>query len=518
MSHSHESARRAAAYFDADTRGKGHSDDDFALLGTVTSDAAAVRLRDQLERRHLGRLLDLHPRMRVLDLGGGAGRIAFWLADRVAEVVLVEASAALLEAARQTAARRGVNNVTLVHSSVLDYTPEERFDLVIDFGVAAYLDDAEFRLFGALCNDALVPGGRLIVKEPVVSDGETRFDHRYDADGELVYALTFRPRDWYPEHLRPWFRLEYQRATCAHFFPWFMGGTEAVVAATSAGWKSRVLEALSPALVRFDPLLQDLEEVFRADPKLARLLAPVEVLQDLYMFRAPTPDAPSETPQLTVVMIAYNEAECIESVTVELVEALAQAGIDYEIVLVNDGSTDQTAEIMDQLAATNGRLKPVHQENQGIGGALRTGFDAARGESVTWAPADGQIGPDSIVSLFRQRDQALMLTTVYRSRDDPWYRVAISKTLNTLIRLKTGQVAKSGGNYLFARTAWTEYGPRDDDSMMISTAFRQNLTVAGHPPVEVEIDCRARQGGRSKVLNPRTISRTARQLLRMNRH
>jgi hypothetical protein len=110
-----------------------------------------------------------------------------------------------------------------------------------------------------------------------------------------------------------------------------------------------------------------------------------------------------------------------------------------------------------------------------------------------------------------------MLTTVYRSRDDAWYRQVISQSLNQMIRLRTGQVAKSGGNYLFARSVWQRHAPRDDDSMMISTAFRKNLRDAGETIVEVEIDARARVAGHSKVLNPSTILRTLRATLQMGK-
>ena len=82
---------------------------------------------------------------------------------------------------------------------------------------------------------------------------------------------------------------------------------------------------------------------------------------------------------------------------------------------------------------------------------------------------------------------------------------------------KVEEVAKSGGNYIFSAQAWQDHGPQEDDSMMISTAFRQNLRKVGLPPLEIEIDCRARQGGRSKVLNPRTLFRTARQVFKMDR-
>ena len=110
-----------------------------------------------------------------------------------------------------------------------------------------------------------------------------------------------------------------------------------------------------------------------------------------------------------------------------------------------------------------------------------------------------------------------MITTVYRSREDPWYRAAISQSLNAMIELWTGQVAKSGGNYLFERSAWEKYAPGPDDSMMISTAFRGSLRHHGESIVEMPIDCRARVAGRSKVLNPRTIWRTFEALLRSGR-
>jgi dolichol-phosphate mannosyltransferase len=226
-----------------------------------------------------------------------------------------------------------------------------------------------------------------------------------------------------------------------------------------------------------------------------------------------------QPPALSVVMIAYNEEECLESVTAELCAALEAASTvpSFEIVWVDDGSADQTLEIMRRLAAADPRLKVNTQENKGIGGALRLGFDAATGDFVTWVPADGQISPESVIKLFGHRDDALMTTTVYRHRDDPWYRLAISKTFNLIHYVRTGTVSKSGGNYIFARQAWAEHGPRGEDSMVLSAKFRQNLRDAGHPPAEIFIDARARQAGHSKVLNARAILRTLRSLTQMRR-
>jgi 2-polyprenyl-3-methyl-5-hydroxy-6-metoxy-1,4-benzoquinol methylase len=500
-------ARNAGAFWDADTRGKGEAPD-LSVYGTVTRETDIVRLRDRLEQAHLRRVVAPQPHMRVLDLGGGAGRLALALAPEVREVTLVDASAELLAVARREAERRGIRNLSISQGSALDDAPQGPFDLILVFGVAAHLTDDELDRLAARCARSLAPGGRVVLKEPVTTDGVARDDRR----GE-TYRVRFRPREHYAavfgRHLRP----VYQRATCAHLIPWFVGGTEGAVGATRGG--SLLDGPLGDALVRFDPLLQQVEETLRAHPTGERLLAPIPVLQDLYVF-APRPAADADhAPDLSVVVIAFNEQACLVPVVRELVAHLDAAAIDFEVVIVDDGSSDATPALADGLAADDARVRVRHQPNKGIGGALRTGFDAARGAYVTWVPADGQIGPDVVSDLYGRRHEAPMLTTVYRTRDDPWYRTAISQTLNTMIKLKTGQVAKSGGNYLFRRDAWLQHGPRDDDSMMISTAFRGNLRGAGETILEVEIDCRARVAGHSKVLNPKAIGRTFRALLAM---
>jgi SAM-dependent methyltransferase len=474
---------------------------DPALHGTVTDEVAVVRLRDRLEKAHIARVVPLRGDERVLDLGGGSGRIARWIAPKVREVVMVDASAELVRIAREHAPP----NMHAVHDALPGHAPDGWFDLVFVCGLATHLDDAELDALAEMIAAALAPGGRLVLKEPVTTDGIARDDRR---DG---YIARFRPRERYAEVFGRTMPLLYQRPTLSHPIPSFMGGTEQSARTVGGGGASKILDTIAPLWERLDPKLLELELSMRATPGLARLLAPVPVLQDLYVFGAPVARAEErrETPALSVVVIAFNEEECLERVVNELSAELALRAIAFELVLVDDGSSDGTLAIMQRMAARDGRLRVVPlSPNRGIGGALRAGFDAARGGHVTWVPADGQIGPDTVVTLFERRDEAPMLTTVYEARDDAFYRMWISKTLNTIIRMRTGQVAKSGGNYLFARDVWTKYAPRDDDTMMISTTFRKNLHDAGETILEVPIRARARVAGSSKVLNPRTIGRT----------
>ncbi len=219
-------------------------------------------------------------------------------------------------------------------------------------------------------------------------------------------------------------------------------------------------------------------------------------------------------------MIAYNEEASIEPVTIELAGALVAHGLDAEILLVDDGSSDTTPARMQALAAAQPNVRLTRlARNTGIGGALRAGFDAARGEWLTWIPGDGQIPPEAVIALWQGRALAPMgmTTTVYERRPDPWYRHAISWTFNALIRARTGEPTPSGGNYLLRRELWVAAALPPDDTMMLSTALRTRVREMGHPIATRSIPCRPRLAGTSKVLNPRTIGRTLRAMLALRR-
>lgn len=517
---------QVGAFWDAQARSVGAAGD-LSQLGTVTRERSAVAHRDRLERAHLARLLEVNKTSRVLDLGGGAGRIALWLAPRVAEVTLVDVSRELLGIAEDKAREQGIRNLKTVCSSLLDFHANGTYDAILIMGVCTHLSEGEVADVSTLCARMLAPGGKLYLKEPVTTDHAARVDEHSDVG--VPYRVTFRPREQYPELFAAHFRCAYQRATLAHFIPWFLGGTDGAVAVTRGEALSRMVDAVSPALVKLDPLLQALEEHVRDMPVLAPVLAPVPVLQDFYVLEPlgalgrtqmeqQTSLPAGKAPELSVVVIAYNEQECIADVLSELRGALDSADVAHELVLVDDGSRDATLQHMRAFASKDRRAKVVPlSPNRGIGGALRAGFDAATGEHITWIPADGQIGPEVVLELFRRRREAPMTTTVYSKRNDPWYRHVISSTLNNMIKLQTGQVAKSGGTYIFERAAWQRCAPRDDDTMMISTAFRHNLREGGERIDEIEIEARARVAGHSKVLNPKTIARTISGLLKLKR-
>jgi glycosyltransferase involved in cell wall biosynthesis len=96
----------------------------------------------------------------------------------------------------------------------------------------------------------------------------------------------------------------------------------------------------------------------------------------------------AEAAKLGVLVPAYNEEGGVEPVVRSIVTVLTELQVSHEVILVNDGSGDATGEIIDGLAGEFDAIRAYHQENQGLGGALRTAIGHATAEYVMLWPAD----------------------------------------------------------------------------------------------------------------------------------
>lgn len=94
---------------------------------------------------------------------------------------------------------------------------------------------------------------------------------------------------------------------------------------------------------------------------------------------------------ISVVIPAYNEEETIENVVKDATRVLKKVKLDYEILFVDDGSTDRTGKIVDGITRKNKRVRAVHhKQNRGFTGAMKTCFTDAKKQFIFLAPADGQ--------------------------------------------------------------------------------------------------------------------------------
>ena len=116
--------------------------------------------------------------------------------------------------------------------------------------------------------------------------------------------------------------------------------------------------------------------------------------------RRPAQAGPRSGPHVTIVLPVYNHRNLLPGA---IASVLAQTYTDFELVVVNDGSTDGTREYLDGL--TDPRIVVVHQENQRLPGALNTGFARARGELLTWTSADNTCAPMFLEALVGALDR-----------------------------------------------------------------------------------------------------------------
>ena len=111
-------------------------------------------------------------------------------------------------------------------------------------------------------------------------------------------------------------------------------------------------------------------------------------------------------PDLSVVVPAHNEEECIESTLEDLCKTLEKETIDYEVIVSNDHSTDSTGRILDDLCMKNPRIRHIENTKpNGFGFAVRSGFEQADGEWVAVMMADASDDPRDLVNFYLEGTQ-----------------------------------------------------------------------------------------------------------------
>ena len=144
---------------------------------------------------------------------------------------------------------------------------------------------------------------------------------------------------------------------------------------------------------------------------------------------------------LSVVIPAHNEAEVIEPTLRGLIDQLGPAGIDYEIVVVDDASRDGTGDVVRRVAEEEPRVRVVRNEGpNGFGFAVRAGLDAFTGDSVAIVMADGSDDPRDVVLYHRVLEAGY--DCAFGSRfmpgatvhDYPKFKLLMNRVVNTGIR------------------------------------------------------------------------------------
>ncbi len=137
---------------------------------------------------------------------------------------------------------------------------------------------------------------------------------------------------------------------------------------------------------------------------------------------------------ISVFFPCHNEQDNVARVTDRALEVLGQLGVEFEIIIVNDGSTDKTAEIADGLAAEHDQVRVVHHPtNLGYGAALRSGFNAAGKELVFYTDGDGQFDVGELPPLLPLIDDYDIVSCYRSNRQDNFFRRANGRLWTKLV-------------------------------------------------------------------------------------
>lgn len=208
------------------------------------------------------------------------------------------------------------------------------------------------------------------------------------------------------------------------------------------------------------------------------------------------PFNPSNIVQVSIVTPFHNESECLPRLIDEIGRAMA--GHQFELVAVDDGSTDGSSELIDEMAATRPWLRVAHlPRNRGQTEALAQGIQQARGEIVVTMDADGQNDPSDIESILRRMAEtgADVIAGRRVNRKESLSRRLVSSAANRCVRSATGVALHDTGCTLkaFRATQLRNLNLLRDDHRFLP-AFLAN---SGAVIEEVPVSDRPRFGGAS---------------------
>jgi glycosyltransferase involved in cell wall biosynthesis len=225
----------------------------------------------------------------------------------------------------------------------------------------------------------------------------------------------------------------------------------------------------------------------------------------------------SPRPAVSVVLPAYNEEANLERTVRELLPVLEQTAADYEILIVDDGSRDETAAIAARLAAEVPRLRVLrHDRNRGYGAALRTGFAAARREWILLLDADGQFRPGELPRFIAAAGRADLIIGSREQRADPPHRRLFAAVWRLLTGVLLGVRARDTNcGFKLMRAAVIQALDLQAGGALISAELLAKARRSGAVIVELPVTHAPRRYGRQTGGSVRVMLRAYYELARL---
>ncbi len=219
---------------------------------------------------------------------------------------------------------------------------------------------------------------------------------------------------------------------------------------------------------------------------------------------------------ISAVFPAFNDGGTIASVVLAASIALRQVTNDYEIIVTNDGSTDYTGSILDELLLRCPELKVIHHStNQGYGCALRNGFSAATKEWIFYTDGDGQYNPLELVTLVSAVTEGIDVVNGYKiSRRDPLIRIIIGHMYHNIVKYMFGiRLRDVDCDFRLIRRSIFDAVKLESTTGTLPLEMVKKFQDAGYIFCEVPVHHYFRQYGKSQFFNYKRLFRTGKHLI-----
>lgn len=183
---------------------------------------------------------------------------------------------------------------------------------------------------------------------------------------------------------------------------------------------------------------------------------------------------------------------------------------DYEIIVVNDGSPDHTAQVLADLEPHYPHLRVVtHVRNRGYGGAIRSGFEHATKDLVFYTDGDAQYDPREVRLLYEQlRDDVDVVQGYKIQRHDPMHRIIIGKAYHTVVKAAFGlRLRDVDCDFRLIRRHLFDVVSLESNSGVICVELMKKIQDSGARIVEVPVHHYHRVYGQSQFFNFRRVGR-----------
>lgn len=221
---------------------------------------------------------------------------------------------------------------------------------------------------------------------------------------------------------------------------------------------------------------------------------------------------------ISVFFPMLNEESYVEKAVTKMEEVLRKATSDYEIILIDDGSTDNTLTIAREISNKNRRVRVIcHSGNKGLGACLKTGFEAAEKELIFYSDIDLPFDFNELIraiSLMEYCDADIISGYRLTRTGEGWFRTFYSSFYNFLIRLLFGVHVKDiNFSFKLAKRKVVEGIFLKSNGSFIDAEFIVKSIKKGYRVFQVGVDYFPRESGVSRLTNLRTIAGILKEMI-----